>query len=278
MKVYWAFTLVLMMAAVGLSLDPRDVITRWVHRPKGYWLKVAAATFVLPPLFAILLAAIFPLTPEILGGLVLMSISPGAPMLTRMVAKKGMVFDPSLAASYQILVGLLTPLLTPALLHGVGLHFHRDVWVDPWVLAWQVASLQFVPLTIGLLLKHYSPGFADWAQPWMNRAGNLMVTGYLLVVVFGLRRVLLAVGPATAGIAVLLALACLAFGHWLGGATIALSNTNRHVGLAMLISGLNFPQKSQLIIPFFAAYAFTAPLLIAGYALWRRKSEAKIRR
>ena len=77
MKVYWAITIVMMMAAVGLSLDPRDVISRWVHMPRGYWLKVALATFVLPPLFAILVATAFPLTPAILGGLVFMSISPG---------------------------------------------------------------------------------------------------------------------------------------------------------------------------------------------------------
>src|SRR5512137_1504997 len=125
MKVYWAFTIVMMMAAVGLSLDPRDVISRWVHMPRGYWLKVALATFVLPPLFAVLVATALPLTPAILGGLVFMSISPGAPLLTRMVAKKGLAFDPGLAASYQIVVGLLTPLLTPALLHWVGLYFHR---------------------------------------------------------------------------------------------------------------------------------------------------------
>lgn len=131
--------------------------------------------------------------------------------------------------------------------------------------------MQFVPLVVGLMVKHRWPGFATKAEPWLNRLGNLMVLAYLLVIVFGLRRVLLEVGPTSAAVAALLALACLAFGHWLAGPTIALSNTNRHVGLAMLIAGLNFKGEVKLIVPFFAAYALLAPLLMAGYSILLRK-------
>jgi BASS family bile acid:Na+ symporter len=269
MKIYWAFTLLLMMAAVGMSLDPREVISRWARLPRGFWLGGAVATFVLPPLFAMLMVAILPLPPAIRGPVLVMSIAPGAPMLTRMVAKKGGLFDPQLAAGYQILVGLLTPVMTPALLFGIGRYYHRDVWVDPWTLAWQVASMQFVPLVVGLLVKHRWPGFAAKAEPWLNRIGNVLVIAYLLVIVIAMRRVLGAVGPGAAGTAVLFGLACLAFGHWLAGPTIALSNTNRHVGLAILIAGLNFKGEVKTVVPFFAAYAIVAPLLMTGYAFWQ---------
>ena len=271
MKPYWIFTLLLIMVGVGMSLDPGEVVARWIRLPRGYWLRVVLATFVLPPLFAMLLVATLPLTPPIRGGVLLMSIAPGAPMLTRMVSKKGVLFDSRLAASYQIVVGLLVPLLTPILLYGLGRFYQRDVWVSPWTLAWQVASMQFVPLVLGLLVKHLWPGFALKAEPWMSRIGNLMLISYLLFALFVLRRVLLAVGPVAAGTVVLFALACLAFGHFLAGPTIALSNTNRHVGLAMLIAGLNFKSDVKLVVPFFAAYALLAPLLMAGYAIVKRK-------
>ncbi len=271
MKVYWVFTVLLMMAAVGMSLDPREVVSRWARLPRGYWLGSAVATFLLPPLFAMLMVATLPLTPAIRGGVLVMSIAPGAPMLTRRVAQKGVLFDPRLAAGYQILVGLLTPVITPALLFAIGRYYHRDVWVDPWTLAWQVASMQFVPLVVGLLVKHRWPGFAAKAEPWLNRIGNLLVMAYLLVILIAMRRVLGAVGPGAAGTAVLFALACLAFGHCLAGPTIALTNTNRHVGLAMLIAGLNFKGEVKAVVPFFAAYAIVAPLLMTGYALWHRK-------
>ena len=274
MKIYWIATLLLMMAAVGMSLEPREVISRWIRLPRGYWLRVIAATFLLAPLFAMLMVAILPLRPETRGGVLLMSIAPGAPLLTRMVSKRGSLFDARLAASYQIVVGLLIPVLTPMLLYGMGRFYHRDVWVDPWTLALQVASMQFLPLVVGLLVKHFLPGFAAKAEPWLSRIGNVMVIAYMLLIVFGLRRVLLAVGPAPAGTAVLFALSCLVFGHWLGGPTIALSNTNRHVGLALLIAGLNFKGQLKLVVPFFAAYALLAPLLMIGYAAWQRKRGA----
>jgi BASS family bile acid:Na+ symporter len=260
-----------MMGAVGMSLEPRDVISRWTHLPRGYWLRVMAATFLLPPAFAMLLVGTFTLAPEVRGGVLLMSIAPGAPMLTRMVAQKGVLFDPRLAASYQIVVGLLVPLLTPALLYMMGRYYHRDVWVSPLTLAWQVAIMQFLPLAVGLMVKHRFPGFALKAEPWMSRIGNLMLIGYLLIIVFTLGRVLRAVGPVSAGTAVVFALACLAFGHWLAGSTIALSNTNRHVGLAMLIAGLNFKGQVKLVVPFFLAYALLAPLLMVAYAIWQRR-------
>ena len=194
----------------------------------------------------------------------------GAPMLTRMVSKRGGLFDARLAASYQILVGLLIPVFTPPLLYGMGQYYHRDVWVSPWTLAWQVASMQFLPLVAGLLIKHYFPQFAKDAEPWMSRIGNLMVLAYLLVIMFTLRRVLLA-GPWSAGTGVALAAACLAFGHWLAGPTIALSNANRHVGLAILIAGLNFKGDAKRLVPFLAAYALLAPLLMVAYGLWQRR-------
>jgi BASS family bile acid:Na+ symporter len=274
MKAYWIFTLLLIMVAVGMSLDPRDVITRWTRMPRGYWLRVIAAAFLLPPLFAMLLVATLPLTPEIRGGVLLISISPGAPMLTRMVSKRGVLFDPGLAASYQIVVGLLIPFLTPALLYWIGRYYHRDVWVGPWTLAWQVASMQFLPLVVGLLVKRFRPGFAAKAAPWMSRIGNVMLIAYLLIIVIALGKVLRAVGPVSAGTGALFALACLAFGHWLGGPTIALSNTNRHVGLAMLIAGLNLKGDVKLVVPFFAAYALLAPLLMIAYAVLQRKRAA----
>jgi hypothetical protein len=132
LKVYWILTLLLIMAAVGMIRDLREVISRWTYLPRGCWLRVVAATFLLPPLFAMLLVGLLPLTPEIRGGVLLMSVA-------------------------------------------------------------------------------------------------------------------------------------------LAGPTIALSNTNRHFGLAMRIAGLNLRDQVKLVVPFFAAYALPAPLLMAAYAVWQRK-------
>lgn len=266
MRYYWLLTLLLLMMGVGMSLDPREVVSRWVRLPRSYWLRVFAATFLLPPLLAMLLVGTLSLKGTLAASILLMSVAPGAPMLTRMVSKSGGDFDNRLAASYQIGVGLLIPLLTPCLVYLLGSHYHRVVWISPWTLAWQVASMQFLPLVAGLCIRHYLPAFADKASPWMSRFGNLLLLAYLLLILFGLRRVLLAVGPMAAGTAFAFAVGCMLIGHLLGGPTIALCNSNRHVGLALLVAGVNFHENLRAMIPFFAAYALLAPLIMVGYS------------
>jgi BASS family bile acid:Na+ symporter len=274
MKYLFILMLLFLMVGVGMKLDPRDVVSRWRSLPRGYWLRAIAATFLVPPVYAVLLTWLLPLEPGSRGGVLLISIAPGAPLLTRMVSKRGSSFDPHLAAGYQIVVGLLVPLFTPALLYILGRIYDRDVWVAPRTLAVQVASMQFLPLVVGLLLKHYLPRFAAKAEPWMSRAGNLLLVTYLVVILFGLRKALLAVGPLSSLAAIALALGCLAIGHFFAGPTIALTNANRHVGLAILIAGLNFHEKAQLAIPFFAAYALLTPVLMVAYAVWQRRLAA----
>jgi len=273
MKFIWILTLLLLMVGVGMSLDPAEVIARWTRLPRAYWLKVVAATFLLPPLLAMAIVAMFPLPPEIKGGLLILSLAPGAPMLTRMVAQKGYVFDARLAASYQIVVGLLVPVLTPPLLHALGSFYHREVWISPATLALQIASLQFLPLAAGLALKHYLPEFSAKAGPWMSRLGNLLLIAYLCLILFGLRKALMAAGPWAAATSATFAIGCIGVGHVLGGPTIALSNANRHVGLVVLIVGLNFSADVKRVVPVLAAYALLTPILMTLYAVWRKRRE-----
>ena len=49
--------------------------------------------------------------------------------------------------------------------------------------------------------------------------------------------------------------------------TLALSNVNRHVGLALLLSGAHF-QNTPLALPALASYALAAPLMMALYSRW----------
>jgi hypothetical protein len=69
-----------------------------------------AATFFVPPLLA---WRLLPLGGVATAGLFLIAVAPGAPLMTRGVAKKG--FDMQIAASYQVWGALLTPLLVPLL-------------------------------------------------------------------------------------------------------------------------------------------------------------------
>jgi hypothetical protein len=70
-----------------------------------------------------------------------------------------------------------------------------------------------------------------------------------------------------------LAVTCLGLARLLIPAhpTLAISNVNRHVGLALLLSTSHF-QNAQRALPAIAAYALAAPLVMVVYAVWRRRS------
>jgi hypothetical protein len=59
--------------------------------------------------------------------------------------------------------------------------------------------------------------------------------------------------------------------------TIAFSNMNRHVGLALLLSGAH-SRNAQHMLPAIAAYAFVAPLVIAIFAKRMGRSPASMAR
>jgi hypothetical protein len=67
-------------------------------------MKLLAATFIVPPILALALANLLRLDRGALIGLFLIAVAPGAPLITRVIAKRG--FDMELAASYQLLGGV----------------------------------------------------------------------------------------------------------------------------------------------------------------------------
>src|SRR5689334_12335689 len=89
----------LLMLSLGMSLRPRELFSHWRQLTLGAWLRLLAATFVVPPALALLLSNLFRLDLGETAGLFLVGVAPGAPLLTRNLARKG--FDMHLAASYQ---------------------------------------------------------------------------------------------------------------------------------------------------------------------------------
>src|SRR6478609_678839 len=102
-----------MMVSIGTSFQVSEMwkILRRMTWPS--WLGLSLAVFIVPPALALILARLLHLNMAETGGLFLIGVAPGAPLLTRNVAKRG--FDSQLAAVYQVCVALLTPLLIPLL-------------------------------------------------------------------------------------------------------------------------------------------------------------------
>src|SRR5271157_6278049 len=133
----------LLMMSVGMSLRHDQMVAAYRRMTWLVWLRLLLATFIVPPAIALLLPHIFPLTLPEMAGLFMVGVAPGAPLMTRNIAKKG--FDMQLAAGYQVWGGLLTPILLPVVVWLAGLVYDRHIWIPPQDVLVQIVEKQFVP-------------------------------------------------------------------------------------------------------------------------------------
>lgn len=265
--------ILLLMLSIGMSLSCGKLVENWRRLTPLIWGKLLAATFLIPPLLALLLAEGLRLGPAATAGLFLVAVAPGAPLMTRNVAKKG--FDMQLAASYQVWGALLSPVMIPLLMAGGGWLYGREIWVSPLKLIAVIAEQQFLPLLAGMALMRWVPAFSIRAQRALNIAGNVLLTAAIVAILCKLGPALAQLSPWVGVAALLLASGCL-FGMrvLLGRASptaqaFAISNTNRHIGLALLLAGQNI--RDPRPVPAIAAYALAAMLVMGLYAKFARR-------
>jgi predicted Na+-dependent transporter len=134
-----------------------------------------------------------------------------------------------------------------------------------------IATQQFVPLLIGVALMYFAPGFSTKIRSALNVIGNALLMVTLIVLLVKMGPALTEVSPWVVIAVLLLAVGCIAasFAIVAGAATVITEtlvacNVNRHVGLALLLSGAYF--RNQKALPAIAAYALAAQFMIWLYS------------
>lgn len=269
MKQLLPLAVLLLMLSIGMSLDREQVVANWRRLTISIWFRLLLATFIIPPVLALLLGKFLALGQAATAGLFLIGVAPGAPLMTRGLAKKG--HDLHLAAAYQIWAALLVPVMIPLLVAAGGWLYSRDLWVRPQELIRIVAIQQLAPLAAGALIARFLPTVALRVNRPLAFVGNFLLAVVLIALLIKLGPVVKSTSPWIFVAAILLAAGCLAGTRVLIGrgnphtSTFAVGNVNRHVGLALLVSGqlIHIPKA----LPAIAAYALAAPLVMA---LWTR--------
>ena len=258
----------LLMLSVGMSLRFQELITRWRRLTWTKWFALTISTFVIPPALALLLANFFHLgLPEIVG-LFMLGAAPGAPLLSRNLAQRG--FDMHVAASYQIWAALMVPVMLPLVIGAAGLLYDRHIWIPPLFLLRQIVVKQLLPVVIGMLIAWAAPKWSQRVLPVFNVLGNVILTLLIIFVLIKMGPQLKNLTPMVPVAALLLALGSLGAIFLFRAAdeaakeTFALCNVNRHVGLAMLISGQYLHAREA--VPTLACYALIVPVVIIVYA------------
>jgi bile acid:Na+ symporter, BASS family len=264
MKLLLPASVFVLMVSVGMSLRWRELVANWRRLTWSAWLRLLLATFIVPPAVALLLARILPLNRSETAGLFMVAAAPGAPLLTRNLARRG--FDMHLAASYQVWGAVMTPIMIPLLVAGAAKLYGRDIWIPPMAVVIQILEKEFVPLLVGMALTHFTPVFSKKAQAVLNILANCTLTLVFVVLLWKMGPELRGVTPWVVLAAVLLVASSIAAMHLLmstdpvGVRTLAVSNANRHVGLALLLSGQYIHNRDAL--PTVASYAIVVALLM----------------
>jgi BASS family bile acid:Na+ symporter len=266
-----AATVFLVMFNLGLAFTVRDLREAW--RTPGPLARGLLAVVVAVPLVALAVVRLFELPRLTEIGIVLMAISPGAPVALRRSLQAGghQAFAPSL----QLVVVSLAVVTLPLSLALLNRLYGGHAALDPLAVARQVTVAQLAPIALGMALRRSLPGAADRIAPVAAKLAGLLL-------VAAIAAVLATAGPSTlhAGGRPLLAIAAvtigaLAVGHAMGGAdptvrtALAFSCAARNPGLALLVATQN--NAPPAVIASILAYLLVSVLTIVPYELWRRR-------
>src|SRR5436190_2423653 len=174
-----AATLFVVMFDLGLTIVPGEF--RWVVRHPALLIKPLFSVLIAVPVIALMVTRALDLPRLAEVGIVLMAISPGAPVALRRSLGAG--GHRSFAPALQIAVALLAVVSMPMSIAALDEYYGGTATIDPRHLARQVFMAQMLPLLLGMLMRCVFAKQATWLEPKLRRAGSLLL---ILLVVLAL--------------------------------------------------------------------------------------------
>jgi len=269
-------TIFTLMLALGVNLSPAKGLRAW-RRP-GPLLRGLLAVVVLVPIAVGLLLLVLDLPPAVVTGLALLAAAPGAPLTTKrsQMAGGNLPYTWTLQLTLAVLAVAITP-LTLAIFYA--LFDLATEGVPPLEVARQVAMVQLLPVSIGMLLHHFAPGIAERIGKPLILLANVLFLLLVALLLVPSVRILGHYGLLPTLAIVAAAAVALAIGHLVGGpatdqrAALATASIARNIGLALFVASLNHAEK--LLAPTLVAYMVLGSIVAMPYALWIRRREAR---
>ena len=268
-------TVFTIMFDLGLAIVPGEF--RWVAAHPGPMARGVFSVLVAVPALAWFVARALDLPRSAEIGIMLMAISPGAPVALRRSLGAG--GHRSFAPALQIAVVALAVISMPLSIAAFNEYYGGTATVDPRHLARQVFTAQILPLLLGMLMRRPLAKRAAWLEPKLRQAGGVLLIGLIVLALIDIWQVVVGAGlRITLGI-VLTTMLALTVGHLLGGpdpatrTATAISSAARNPGLALLVATLNAaaPGVQATVL----AYLVIAALTVTPYAIWRLRVAAR---
>lgn len=157
--VFLPLALFMIMLGMGLGLTIND-FKRIVVAPKAVILGLVSQLIMLP-IVGFVLASIFPLTPELAVGVMIIAACPGGATSNLMtyIARGNVALSISLTAISSVITIFTIPLVVNFSMQtfmgeaaALNLPFLKTVI--------QIAVITLIPVSVGMMLNHYAPRFA----------------------------------------------------------------------------------------------------------------------
>jgi ACR3 family arsenite transporter len=222
------------------------------------------ANIVLAPLIVYAMSIVFPLERPFMIGVLLYGFAAGAPYTPKLVSVAA--GDVPTSIGLTILLTVLTifymPLILPFLVPGTS--------IGIWDIAEPLLLQMFVPLVIGLLLRHLNERLAAKALRPANVIVNLSLLVFLVLALALHHEALLAiVGTGVVSSAAALTVLTFGAGCLLGRGgqkekvTLGLVTTARNIGAAATIAMANFGNEPEvlltIVVCLFVVFALAFP-------------------
>jgi len=262
------------MLSLGLMLG-REQIAAALQR-RVVLAAILFAVVVPVPALAVLVVKLFGLKGAVAGGILLMAISPGAPVALRRAIEAGghSAFAPAL----HLAVVMLAVVTVPGSVAILDAIFDKDFTVTPLDVARQVFIAQLLPLGLGAAFRAFQPDAAARLQPRLARISNVMLLALLAILLVVLWPLLVDIGwiPFAAGAgltvcALVVGAACAGRDSavWPAGAVAA---AMRNPGLALLIATVN--KLPATVVAAVFGYALGLTVVVTAFIVWRSRRQA----
>jgi BASS family bile acid:Na+ symporter len=271
-------TIFTLMLDIGLTIPFGQLTSLW-RRP-ALLLRSLLAVLLLVPVVVLLLLWLLDLPRAVVTGLAVLAAAPGAPLTTMrsQMAGGSTPYSASLQLTLALLAVLTTP-LTLALFHAMFVL--ETAGLPSLEVARQVAMVQFLPVSMGLLVRLLVPGLAGVATRPLTVLANVLFVLLIAAILVPSMRMILHFGALPALAVVIMVGISLAIGDLLGGsvpderAALAVASIARNVGLALFITVLN--RAEQAVLPTLVSYMILGGIVAVPYSGWSKRRVARRR-
>jgi bile acid:Na+ symporter, BASS family len=267
-----AVTVFAVMLSLGLLLERSQIVSALQRR--AVLAAVLFAVVVPVPILAVVVVKLFGLRGAVAAGIILMAISPGAPVALRRAIQAG--GGPQFAPTLHLAIVMLAVVTVPVSVMVMAWIFSVRFAISPLDVARQVLFAQLLPLGVGAALRAWRPLLAARLEPRLAAISNLMLLTLIVLCLVALGPRLVAVGwaPVIAGVG--LTLCALFAGSMFAGheaslrPAAAVAAAMRNPGLALLIAARNGAPPEVTASVF--AYTLGLAGVIFAFLAWRKRS------